>query len=156
MGDGEIYFANRGTDWSGKLLVLFIGICQGIYAFILTVCVVMAGGGVPPVSPEIEIDFSTRATASRTTFLLALIALSWFGCYSFMWRRRWAWYYTWALGIFLLMIALYAQRTSQGALEAFLGAGSFRQTMGLVTALLATICLILLPLPPTRRQFFRY
>ena len=127
-----------GTNWLGKLFVTFIGICQWIYAFILSICVVMAGGAVTRLSPEIEIDFSTRATALRTTFLLALIALSWFGCYSFMWRRRWAWYYTWILGIFLLGVGFYAHWTRRGALEAFLGQDSLRQTTGFC---LRSVCL---------------
>jgi hypothetical protein len=77
-----------------NLLVTFIGICQWNYAFTLTTCVVMARGAVFLVSPEIEIDFSTRAAALRAGFLLALIGLTWFGTSSFMWRRRWAWYCT--------------------------------------------------------------
>ena len=79
---------------SANLLVTFIGVCQWVYAFILTACVVIAGG-VSPVSPEIEIGFSTHASALGTTFPLALIGLTWFGAYSFMLKRRWAWYLTW-------------------------------------------------------------
>ena len=52
---------------------------------------------------------------------------------------------TWALGIFLLAIGLYAHATSEDALE---------NTTGLVVAVLAGTTLVLLPLPPLRRQFF--
>jgi hypothetical protein len=152
MDDGRIYFARSESRWLGSLLILFIGLCQWIYAFIFTTLVVMAGGGIARAGAEIEIDFSTPAATLRTSFFFALIGLTWFGTFSFLWRRRWAWYYTWGLGLFLLGIGLYAYSTSQGALEAFLATGSLRQTIGLVIAVLAT--LMLLPLPPLRRQFF--
>jgi hypothetical protein len=149
---GGLTLPEGTTKWLGNLLVTFIGACQWMYAFILTACVGMAGG---PYSPEIEIDFSGREAAFRTVFLLAFVGLSWFCAYSFTFRRRWAWYHTWVLGIFLLAIGLYAHWTSQGTLEAFLGRDSLRKTTGFIVALLAVSALVLLPLPPVRRQFFR-
>jgi hypothetical protein len=136
---------------SGRFFVIFIGLCQWVYAFILTVCVTMSNDDT---SPEIQISFSDRANAVRTVCLLALIVLSWSGAYAFVWRRRWAWFYTWILGIFLLGIGLYSHGTNGGPLEAFVGTGSLRHTTGLVLASLGAIALVLLPLPLTRRQFF--
>ena len=143
MGDDGTYFAEGRTKWLGNFIVTFISACQWIYAFILTACVDMAGG---PYSPEIEIDFSTRTAALRKIFLLGVVGLSWFAAYSFAFRRRWSWYYTWILGALLLGVGLYAHSTSQGALEAFLGRGSLRQTTGFVVALLSFSVLVLLPL----------
>ena len=151
MGDDGTYFAQGRTKWLGNFLVTFISACQWIYAFILTACVGMAGG---PYSPEIEIDFSTRTAALRTIFLLGVVGLTWFAAYSFAFRRRWAWYYT-DLGSVLTRRRALHHSTSQGALEAFLGRGSLRQTTGFVVALLSFSVLVLLPLPPTRPQFFR-
>jgi hypothetical protein len=160
MVDVEIYFAKRTRNRLGTLFVLFIGICQWLYSFCLTYFVLSAhseaaGSPIQPLRPEIEIDFSTRVTALRTTFLLALIVLSWFSCYSFMFGYRWGYYYTWAWGIFLLAVGLYAHWTNHGAFEDFLATGSLRQTTGLVVAVLAGATLVLLPLPPTRRRFFQ-
>lgn len=136
---------------SGRLFVIFIGLCQWLYAFILTVCVTMSN---EDRSPEIHISFATGATAIRTLLLVALIVLSWIAAFSFMGGRRWAWFYTWILGIVLLGIGLYSHSTDGGPLEAFVGTGSLRHTTGFVLAVLAVITLALLPLPSTRRQFF--
>jgi len=152
MDDGRVYFARDKSSWLGNLLISFIGICQWIYGFILATCGVMSGGLVliPDTGQLVKsspdfFDFSTRATALRSSCFLALLVLTWFGTYSFLWRRRWAWYYTWALGIFLLAIGLYVHASDEDALE---------NTTGLVVAVLAGATLVLLPLPPLRRQFF--
>jgi hypothetical protein len=136
---------------SGRFLILFIGLCQWVYAFILTVCVTMSNDHT---SPEIQISFSNKADTERTVLLILLIVLSWIGAYAFMARRRWAWFYTGLLGIFLLGVGLYSHWTNDGPLEAFVGTGSLRHTTGLVVASLAAIALVVLPFPSTRRQFF--
>lgn len=152
MDDGRVYFARDKSRWLGNVLILFIGICQWVYAFILSTYVVMSGSvefnpgtdRVEVLSPDL-MDFSTRATALRSSCFLALLALTWAGVYSFLWRRRWAWYYTWALGISLLAIGLYVHASDENAIE---------NTTGLVVAVLAGTTLVLLPLPHLRRQFF--
>jgi hypothetical protein len=152
MDDGAAYFARDRSRWLGSLFVLFIGICQLVYAFILTAFVGIAGGGVPPISSDIEIDFSTRSTAPSHRLPSCFDWPDLVRHLSFLWRRRWAWYYTWILEISWLAIGLYAYMTSEGALEAFFGTGL--QTTGLVVAVLAGNALALLPLPRRGDGFF--
>jgi hypothetical protein len=136
----------------GRVAVMLIGVAQWIYAFILSVCVGMAN---TDESPGLRISFHTGADTVRTILLLLLILLSWCGAFAFVGKFRWAWFYTWILGLFLLAAGLYSYWTSAGPVEAIVGDGSLlRVTSGALVAS-AVVGLVLLNLPVTRRLFFR-
>jgi hypothetical protein len=105
-------------------------------------------------SPAIQMSFATRSDAARTTIELSLVILSWIGTFAFAGRNRWAWFYTWLLGLTLLAIGLYGYWTGGGPL-AFIAGGTLLHYTGYVLAALAAGGLILLSLPATRRIFFR-
>jgi hypothetical protein len=136
---------------SGRFFVIAMGLCQWVYAFILTICVTMSDD---QTSPEIQISFADRANSIRTICLLALVILSWVGAYATVRGSRWAWFYTCILALFLLGVGLYGYTSNGGALEAFLATGALRHGTGLVLMTLSAITLALLPLPSIRRQFF--
>jgi hypothetical protein len=134
----------------GRVAVIVIGIAQWVYAFILSVCVGMANNDE---SPNLRISFHTGADAIRTLLLLLLILLSWGGAYAFVGKFRWAWFYTWVLGLFLLAAGLYSYWTNSGPVEAIVGDGSLLHGTSAVLAASAVVGLVLLNLPATRRLF---
>jgi hypothetical protein len=129
---------------------MVIGVAQWIYAFVLSVCVGMANNDE---SPNLQISFHTGAETTRTILLLLLILLSWCGAYAFVGKYRWAWFYTWILGLFLLAAGLYSYWTNGGPVEAIVGDGSLLHGTSRVLAVSAAVGLVLLNLPATRRLF---
>ena len=136
----------------GRAAVTLIGIGQSIYAFILSVCVGMANNDE---SPDLRISFHTGADATRSLLLLLLVLLSWCGVFAFVGKFRWAWFYTWILGLFLLAAGLYSYLTGRGPVEAIVGDESLLHGTSVVLVASAAVGLVLLNLPSTRRLFFR-
>jgi hypothetical protein len=134
----------------GRAAVMLIGVAQWIYAFILSVCVGMANNDE---SPNLRISFHTGADTTRTILLLLLILLSWCGAFAFVGKFRWAWFYTWILGLFLLAAGLYSYWTNGGPVEAIVGDESLLHGTSGVLAASAVVVLVLLNLPATRRLF---
>jgi hypothetical protein len=134
----------------GSLVIVFIGICQWIYAFVLTLCVVMSNDHA---SPALKMSLSTQETTARTILFVVPIVLSWLGAYSFLAKRRWAWFYTLVLSAFLLATGLESYRTGGGPMALFVGNDSLGHTASLIVASLAALGLVLLVLPAVRRPF---
>ncbi|MGH8782139.1 hypothetical protein [Paraburkholderia sp.] len=129
--------------------IVCIAVCEWIFAFILTICVVMSNDHL---SPALMISFSTPMNSIRTVFLVSVLVITWVSAYSLMRGGRWSRLYTTALGLFLLATGLQNYSSGNGPLSVLLGGDSLGRTSSLVFAIVSAIVLALLAILAIRRR----